>query len=102
MPTYQNKKDLFVPLIRGFVYTERRFGASVPLSGRNPITVTYKKSLCCVHTVHNQSAEQSFKTTFSTISGAFKVMCGVNGAEEARKKSNMALDRGLEPDPNSS
>lgn len=37
------QKDLFVPLIPWFVYTERRFGASVPLSGRNPIPVTCKK-----------------------------------------------------------
>lgn len=42
---------------------------------------------------HTQSAEHSFLMLFCAISGAFQVMCGVKGVEEARQKSGVALDR---------
>lgn len=72
------------------MYTNRHICATVPLNGRNLISITVQ------YTANEQ------KTLFDEVSGLFKVMlCGVKGAEEVRKKFGIALDRALKLDPNS-
>ena len=101
MPAYQNKKTCLC-LWSAVLCTPR--GALVPasLSAGEIQFLSHARSPNVVFTQYttNQRSRR-FGRNFPPFLVLLK-SCGVKGAEEARGKSSMALDRGLELDPNSS